>query len=216
LREEVLQEGLTRNLSAFSRFLEAASFSQGQVLNMSSIARETKITQKSISNYFEILDDLLLGFRLPIFNKRAKRQTVQHPKFYYFDVGIYQTLRPRGFLDTQAEIDGAALETLFLQTLRALNDYYELDYQFYYWRTLAGVEVDFIIIGPKGFFAFEIKRSKNVSKRDAKGLFAFKEDYPDAKCYLIYGGSQKYYFDDIEVWPMQSILIKLLDIVNHM
>ncbi|MCP4473597.1 MAG: ATP-binding protein [Gammaproteobacteria bacterium] len=100
LREEVLQEGLTRNLSAFSRFLEVASFSQGQVLNVSAVARECGINQKSVSNYFDILDDLLLGYRLPVFNKRARRQTVRHPKFYFFDVGVYQTIRPRGIIDS--------------------------------------------------------------------------------------------------------------------
>lgn len=214
LREEVLQEGLTRNLASFSRFLEVASFSQGQVLNMAAIARETSISQKNVSNYFDILDDLLLGYRLPIFNKRAKRQTVQHPKFYYFDVGVYQTVRPKGFVDTQAEIDGAALESIFLQTLRAINDYDKLDYQIYYWRTLAGVEVDFILHGPNKLFAFEIKRSENVSKKDAKGLLAFKKDYPEAILYLVYGGKQKYYFDEVTAIPMADILFELAGILK--
>lgn len=214
LREEVMQEGLTRNLSIFTRFLEVASFSQGQVLNMSAIARETHTSQKNVSNYFEILDDLLLGYRLPIFSKRAKRQTIQHPKFYYFDVGVYQTLRPKGFTDLQAELDGAALETLLLQSIRAVNDYYELDYQIYYWRTTAGVEVDFILYGPRGFYAFEIKRSINVSRSDTKGLLAFKQDYPQVKMYLIYGGEHKYYFDDIEVIPIRDILFMLPEILS--
>lgn len=214
LKEEVMQEGLTRNLSAFTRFLETASFSQGQILNMSQIARETSISQKNISNYFDILDDLLLGYRLPIFTKRAKRQTIQHPKFYYFDVGVYQTLRPKGFLDQQAEVDGPSLETLFLQHLRAFNDYYELDYQLYYWRTTAGVEVDFIVHGPKGLFAFEIKRSKNISRSDAKALLSFQQDYPEAKLYLIYGGEKKYYFENVEVIPMQEVLFTLPNILQ--
>ncbi len=214
LREEILQEGLTRNLSAFTRFLEVASFSQGQVLNMSAIARESNISQKNVSNYFDILDDLLLGYRLPIFSKRAKRQIIQHPKFYYFDVGVYQTLRPRGFSDTQAEVDGAALETIFLQSLRAINEYYELEYQLYYWRTLAGVEVDFIVYGQKGFFAFEIKRSSVVSKSDAKGLLSFKQDYPEASLYLIYGGERQYFFDDVKVLPMRDALFLLPTILE--
>lgn len=215
LREEVSQEGLTRNLSTFTRFLEVASFSQGQVLNMSSIARETGTSQKNVSNYFDILEDLLIGYRLPIFSKRAKRQTIQHPKFYYFDVGVYQTLRPKGFSDTQAEIDGAGLETLFLQSLRAINDYYELDYQLYYWRTTAGVEVDFVIHGEKGFFAFEIKRSSHVSREDAKGLLSFAKDYPEVKLYLIYGGEKKYYFDEIEVIPIVEALLELPEILGE-
>jgi len=214
LREEVMQEGLTRNLAVFSRFLEVASFSQGQVLNMSAIARDASTSQKNISNYFEILEDLLLGYRLPVFTKRAKRQTIQHPKFYYFDVGVYQTLRPKGYLDVISEIEGAALETLFLQSLRAFNDYEELDYQFYYWRTPAGVEVDFIAYGSRGFFAFEIKRSSHVSRTDAKGLLSFQQEYPEAKLYLIYGGEQRYYFNQIEVIPLKEILFTLPDILK--
>lgn len=213
LREEVLQEGLTRNLSAFTRFLEVASFSQGQVLNMSAIASDVGVNQKNISNYFDILDDLLLGFRLPIFIKRSKRQTVQHPKFYFFDVGVYQVIRPRGFIDTQAEIDGAGLETLFLQSIRALNDYYELEYQIYYWRTVSGVEVDFVLNGPHGFYAFEIKRAQTVSQNDAKSLRTFKQDFPDVTLYLIYGGSRQYNFGDVTVLPMLDALKKLLEIL---
>ncbi len=215
LREEVMQEGLTRNLANFTRFLEVACFSQGQVLNMSAIARESSLSQKNVSNYFEILADLLLAYRIPIFSKRAKRQLIQHPKFYYFDVGVYQTLRPKGFIDTQAEIDGAALETLFLQSLLALNDYYAWDYEVYYWRTQTGLEVDFILHGPKGLFAFEIKRSRNVSRQDAKGLLAFQEDYPEAKLFLVYGGEQKYHFDSVEVLPLAEALINLPAIVGE-
>ncbi len=209
LREEVLQEGLTRNLSAFSRFLEIASFSHGQVLNISGVARESGLNQKSVSNYFDILDDLLIAYRLPIFKKRAKRQVIQHPKFYFFDVGVYQTLRPRGYIDSRSEIDGAALEGLLLQSLRAINDYYNLDYQLSYWRTTAGAEVDFILYGPNGFHAFEIKHSSQVSRKETKGLLAFYDDYPEAKLYLIYGGNQKLYFDHIEVWPMRDLLFQL-------
>jgi predicted AAA+ superfamily ATPase len=214
LREEVLQEGLTRNLAAFSRFLEVASFSQGQVLSMASIARETGTSQKNVSNYFDILEDLLIAYRLPIFNKRAKRQTIAHPKFYYFDVGVYQILRPKGFSDLQAEIEGAALETLFLQSLRAVNEYYEFEYQLYYWRTLSGLEVDFVLHGEKGLLAFEIKRSHTASRSDAKALMAFQEDYPETKAYLIYGGDKKYHFGTVDVLPITTALFELVNLLE--
>src|SRR3990167_5638577 len=209
LREEVMQEGLTRNLAAFSRFLETASFSQRQILNISDMARESSNKQKNVSNYFDLLEDLLIGFRLPIFTKRAKRQTIAHPKFYFFDVGVYQTLRPRGIVDSVNEIDGAALETLFLQSLRAINDYDELDYQLFYWRTTAGVEVDFVVYGPNGFFAFEIKRASHVNRHDAKGLLSFAKDYPEAKLFLIYMGEQQLQFDLVNVLPMRDLLFQL-------
>ena len=83
LREEIQQEGLTRNLNAFSRFLEAASFSQGSVLNTSGVARECAVERKVVENYFSILEDLLIGCRLPVFTKKAKRRMVSHHKFYF-------------------------------------------------------------------------------------------------------------------------------------
>ena len=140
LREEVQQEGFARNLAAFARFLEAASFSQGSVLNMAAVARESAVSPKVAEDYFGILEDLLIAVRLPIFTKRAKRRLVAHPKFYLFDAGVFQTVRPRGPLDAAEEIRGAALETLFLQQLRAVNDYLGLGYALHDWRTATGDE----------------------------------------------------------------------------
>src|SRR5262249_28868933 len=117
LREEVQQEGLTRNLAAFSRFLEAASFGQAAPLNISAVARECSVDRKIVEGYFDILEDLLLGTRIPPFTKRAKRRLGQHPKFFFFDVGLFRTLRPRGPLDVKEEIDGASLETLLYEEL---------------------------------------------------------------------------------------------------
>jgi predicted AAA+ superfamily ATPase len=209
LREEVLQEGLTRNLAAFSRFLEAASFSQGSVLNISEVARECAVDRKTVESYFTILEDLLLCHRIPVFTKRAKRELVAHPKFFYFDVGVYRALRPLGPLDTPEEISGAALETLFLQQLLAINDYLGCDYEIFFWRTKLGLEVDFVVYGPKGLIAFEIKRSKKVSSFDTKGLRAFKEEYPIAKLYLLYGGETQLYDEDVTIMPFGKALIEL-------
>src|SRR5262245_45026086 len=140
LREEVQQEGFARNLAAFARFLEAASFSQGGVLNMAAVARESAVSAKVVEDYFSILEDLLIAVRLPVFAKRAKRRVIAHPKFYFFEAGVFQTIRPRGPLDAAEEIGGPALETLVLQQLRALNDYLDLGYTLSYWRTAAGDE----------------------------------------------------------------------------
>ena len=89
LREEVQAEGMVRNIGSFSRFMEAISFSHGSVLNISHISRECQVGAKTAEGYFEILEDLLLAHRLPIFQKRSKRALISHPKFYYFDTGIY-------------------------------------------------------------------------------------------------------------------------------
>ena len=215
LREEVLQEGLTRNLGSFSRFLETASFSQGSVLNISEIARESGIERMRVKNYFSILEDLLLASFLPVFTRRAKRRMISHPKFYYFDVGIFRTLRPMGPLDSSQEAEGPGLETLCFQELSAINDYYNYEYNLYYWRTSNGVEVDFILYGPKGLLAFEIKRSGRISKKDLNGLKSFANDYPEAKLYMLYGGSRQEYVDNISILPVEKALKKLPTILQN-
>ena len=119
LREEVQVEGLVRNIGSFSRFLEAMTFSHASLLNTSEVARECQVGRKAVDGFVEILEDLLLGFRLKVFTKKAKRNLVQHPKFYYMDAGIFRSLRPKGPLDAPEEIAGASLEGLVAQQLRA-------------------------------------------------------------------------------------------------
>ena len=215
LREEILQEGLMRNLSQFARFLETASFSQGQVVNMSEVARETAIDRKLVNGYFDILEDLLIGYWLPVFTKRAKRRLILSPKFYLFDSGVYRTIRPRGPLDSPEEIDGSALETVFLAHLRAVNDYYRLGYKLFFWRTSNNIEVDFIVYGERGLFAFEIKRTRHLSRSDFSGLKAFSDDYKIAKCYLLYGGDHEEYHENIHVIPFLEGLKKLIKILQN-
>jgi predicted AAA+ superfamily ATPase len=127
LEQEVQLEGWSRKIGHFARFLEAVSFSHGAILNVSDVARECQIERKTVAAYVEVLEDLLLAFRLPVFTRRAKRQTISHPKFYLFDAGVFRSLRPRGPLDRPAEIEGAALEGLVAQHLRAWIAYSESD-----------------------------------------------------------------------------------------
>jgi predicted AAA+ superfamily ATPase len=173
LEEEIRQEGLTRNLSAFARFLEAASFCQASVLNISSVARECHVERKVVETYFSILEDLLIAYRLPIFSKRAKRRLLVHPKFYFFDAGVYRTLRPMGPLDAPEEVDGISLETLFLQEILALNSALDFGYKIYYWRTSNGREVDFVLYGPKGLLSFEIRRGEKGSVHEFRKFLSF-------------------------------------------
>jgi len=104
LDQEIQQEGLTRRLDDFSRFLEVASFSQAQILNTSNVAREAEIKRMTVKGYFQILEDLLIGYMLPPFTKRAKRRLVNHPKFYYFDPGVFRAIRLMGPYDQPQEL----------------------------------------------------------------------------------------------------------------
>jgi predicted AAA+ superfamily ATPase len=213
LVEEILQESLTRNLSSFSRFLEAASFSQGSVLNISEVARECAVERKVVESYFTILEDLLLAYRIPIFSKRAKRKLIVHPKFYFFDVGVYRALRPMGPLDAPDEVEGISYESLFFQELKAVNDYYGFGYKIYYWRTNSNLEVDFVLYGNRGLKAFEIKKRGRVPTSGFQGLKAFLKDYPTAKAYFIYGGERQMSEDAIDIIPMEYALKNLPNIL---
>jgi predicted AAA+ superfamily ATPase len=214
LEEEIRQEGLTRNLSAFARFLEAASFSQGSILNVSSVARECHVERKVVEGYFSILEDLMIGYRIPPFSKKAKRRLAAHPKFYFFDAGVYRTLRPMGPLDAREEVDGIALETLFLQELIAQNSALHLGYKIFYWRTSNGREVDFVLYGTKGLLAFEIKRSSRITSAMLGGLKSFLADYPVAKAYFAYTGNRRMYDNKIEIVPVLEILNNLETILR--
>lgn len=214
LKEEVQQEGLTRNVAAFGRFLEAASFSQASPLNISQVARECSVQRKTVEEYFGIVEDLLLAVTVPVFERRAKRKLSVHPKFYFFDAGVFRTLRPAGPLDSPAEIDGAALETLVLQQLRAINDYRELGYGIYYWRTRSGLEVDFILYGERGLLAIEVKRTATVRPADLRGLREFCTDYPAAEVIMLYGGSREYRQGNIRIVPIEEGLRSLDELLT--
>lgn len=215
LQEEVMQEGLTRNLGAFARFMEAASFSQGQLLNITEVSRECQIKRKLAENYFQILEDLLLAVRIPVFARKARRRVMQHPKFFLFDAGVFRTLRPTGPLDAPAEVDGAALETLVLQHLRSVLDEYEPGAEIFYWRTTTGLEVDFVIYSKNLFTAIEVKRKRTITPQDLRGLNAFATDYPQARRLLLYGGSEEQIIHGTRIRPVHTALMQLEHILMH-
>lgn len=209
LREEVQMEGLTRNVGNFSRFLEAVSFSHGSILTVSNVARECGVERKVVEGYLHILEDLLLSFRLPVFTRRAKRSTAQHPKFYFFDTGVFNALRPSGPLDRSEEKAGQALEGLVAQHLRAWIDYRHPVANFYYWLTSAGTEVDFVVYGKDLFWAIEVKNATQIQPRDLKALRTFGEDYPEAERFLLYRGREKLLRNGITIQPCGDFLLRL-------
>lgn len=209
LEEEVQREGLARSLGAFARFLEALSFSHGAVLNLSNVARECQVGRRTVQGYLEVLEDLLLGFRVPVFTKRAARKTTVHPKFYYFDAGVYRSLRPSGPLDNPEEIAGSALEGLVAQHLRAWIAYSGTRSELYFWRTRAGTEVDFVVYGDSGFWAVEVKNTAVVRNRDLRGLRTLVNQYPECEAVLVYRGKDRLRIDGIWCIPAEEFLKRL-------
>jgi predicted AAA+ superfamily ATPase len=139
---------------------------------------------------------------------------ISHPKFYFFDVGVYRAIRPKGPLDSPQEAEGVSFESLFFQEVMAINHYLNLGYKIYYWRTSNGQEVDFILYGEKGFKAFEIKRRNKITSTHTRELNSFHRDYPEAERYLIYGGKRNLRIGNIKVMPIVETLKNLPDILK--
>jgi len=157
------------------------------------------------------------GKKRNIFSKKQERKDRNDPldyaKSYFFDTGVYRTLRPMGPLDAPEEVDGIALETLFLQEIIALNEALDLKYKVFYWRTSNDREVDFVLYGPKGLVSFEIKRTSRVTSYMLAGLKSFLADYPMAKVYFVYMGNRRMHEGKIDIVPMQVILKDLRTIL---
>jgi predicted AAA+ superfamily ATPase len=197
IQQEVREEASVRDLGSFARFLEAISLSHGNQLNLNAVAADCSVTRKSAEGYVQVLEDMMLAYRLNVFEKRAKRLLAAHPKFFFFDAGVFQTLRPRNILDSDREVGGYALEGLVGQHLRAWLDGAGGKNSLYYWRTRAGLEVDFVVFGEMGFNAFEIKSGDKVDSGDVKGLKAFLSDYPEAQVALLTPSSRYERLDGI-------------------
>jgi predicted AAA+ superfamily ATPase len=206
IHEEVFSEALVRNTDQFARFLETLSFSHGEVLTVTNIARDSGVSRKTVESYLSIIEDLMLGYRIPIFSHHAKRHLAQHPKFYLFDVGVFRALRPTGPLDDKSAIQGHALEGLVAQHLRAWCDYAADGRKLYFWRTRSNVEVDFVVYGPTTFEAIEVKNSATVRPQDLRALKSFLEEYPNAMARLLYRGSERLLRDGIIIEPIEAWL----------
>ena len=209
VREEVMAEGLVRDIGGFSRFLEAISFSQASLLNVAEVSRECEVSRKTVEGYVSVLEDMLLGNRLPVFSRRAKRTLIKQSKFYFSDCGVFRSLRPKGPLDRPEEMDGAALEGLVYQHLKAWLDYSEESHDLFFWRTQAGVEVDFVVYGESQFVALEVKNSQKVNRKDLRALKTFRSDYPECQTALLYRGTERLLIDDVWCIPCGEFLRRL-------
>lgn len=209
MTEEVKAEGMVRSIGGFSRFLEFVALSHGSVLNISNIARESEVGRKAVEGYVRILEDLMVAFRLAPFLRRSRKALAARPKFYLFDTGVFRILRPTGPLDDPGGVEGPALEGLVAQHLRAWIDYTSAGDRLFFWRTRAGTEVDFVVYGPSGFRAIEVKSARKIRRADLRPLRSFGEDYPEAALLFLYRGDETLVIDGIRCMPAEVFLAGL-------
>jgi predicted AAA+ superfamily ATPase len=209
LKEEVAAEGLVRNLPVFSDFLNFAALSDTEVVNFSTIARDCGVSSQTTKEYFQILEDTLLGNWLPAYRKRPKRRVATSPKFYFSDIGVVNFLSKRGKIEPGSELYGKAFENWCFHELRACNLYSQAYVQISYWRLAGGTEVDFIINNMET--AIEAKAVRKVSGPHLKGLRSLVKDHPNVKRRIIVCLENKPRIteDDIEILPAAEFAKKI-------
>ena len=208
LSHEIKAEAIVRNVPAFHRFLEVAAISNSEMINFSSIARDCGVSSVTVKDYFQILQDTLLGFMLRPFVKKVKRTPLESSKFYFFDMGITRALRRMLVIQEGSVEFGHFFEHFILMEVRAFLSYHHYYKNIYFWRTNCGKEVD-LVIG-EAEWAIEIKTSKQKSLKDFKGLIAFGEEFPHAKLIAITFDDTKRVIDNkIEVFPWREFLKQL-------
>ncbi len=209
LQEEIIHEALVRNVVPFSRFLEIAADQNGEMVNYSNIARDVGIASKTVQDYYQILEDTLICFRLLPFLKGARKRLIKHSKYYFFDLGVTNTLckRPIGPANPGTSLYGRLFEHFIIMEVLRLSDYFEKNFSLYHWRNAQQAEVDLIIESSKGLMACEIKAKEVIHSQDVKGLKKFAEDYPNAQLICISLASHRYDLEEkIQVWPWREFL----------
>jgi predicted AAA+ superfamily ATPase len=207
LREEIQAEALVRSIGGFARFLDVAAAQSGELLNLSGIARDAALPVKTVQNYFEILEDTLIGFRLDAWRASPRGRMVAHPRFYLFDPGITSALTRR----LGAELDSSARGRLFEQWIvlecRRLIDYAQSEARIFFWRTNTGAEVDLLVERHgKLLLACGIKSGRRVSSADLSGLRSFAEVHPEVPRIVVADVAGPFDLSGTEVLPWRLFL----------
>lgn len=205
LKEEIAAEGLTRNIPAFSRFLEVAALCNGKLINFAKISNDSQVARSTIQEYFKILKDTLLGYEVPAWRKSKKRKPLSTSKFYFFDAGLVRFLQNRSQINPGSPEFGEAFETFIFHELKTYADY-RGDKNLAYWRSVSGFEVDFILADKT---AVEVKASRTVGSYDLKGLKALSEEKGLKNYVMVCLEDKVRKIDGIEILPWKIFLERL-------
>ena len=207
LKEEIQAEALTRNIGAFAEFLDVIALTNGKEINYESLACNCQISPSTLKNYIQVLEDTLIGFRLPGFRKTKIRKPTTRSKHYLFDIGVTNALCQRSKIKAKSELFGDAFEHFIILEVRAYNSYKRRRQKLSYWRSTSQMEVD-LLIGQE--IAIEIKGSSLVSEKHLRGLRALKEEGLFKKYIVVsLDPNERVTNDDIGIIPWKDFLQKL-------
>lgn len=214
IKEEIIEEGVIRQLTPFYRFLDLCGQYTSEIVNYSNIARESHTTEKTIKSYFQILEDTLIGYFLPSYDVSVKRSLSKHPKFYFFDNAVSTCLNQRLNDPLSNSEKGVLFEQFLINQFKAYISYSSLQRKLSFWRTSQGDEVDLIIAqGNKIKIAIEIKYMKQISKRDIKSVVKFQEEHPLVPIYILCLTDMPYKIEEITIIGWKDFLKEKMHLI---
>jgi len=180
LREEIREEQIVRNLDPFSRFLEVAAQSSGQIVNYSKIGRDCNVDSRAVARYFQILEETLLGTFLLPYDRSIRKQQGKSPKFYFFDLGVMRALERtlQSSVQPSSYGYGRLFEHFVLWEIIKNNEYSRKRFKLSYLIVKEGGEIDLIVERPNdSTLLIEIKSGDNPQLSDARHLLALKDSF---------------------------------------
>ncbi|WP_291322638.1 DUF4143 domain-containing protein, partial [Desulfonatronospira sp.] len=216
LKEEVAAEGLVRDIGPFAYFLDIVAANNGETVNFNNIARECSVSVKTAQQYFHILEDTFLAFKLSAWTRSGRRRLISHPRYYLFDTGVTNALAHTLTRQLNPNVYGRRFEQFVISQLMAQIEYRRLDYQFYYWRTHHGAEVDVLICqGNRIICALEIKSSQHISTESLRGLKSFADDNPGVPAYVLGHRQKRRHLNNIVLMNWDDFILEELDVVTN-
>lgn len=217
LKEEILDEQVVRKLPPFRRFLEVAAQCNGKIINYSNLAKDVGVDDKTIKEYFLVLEDTLIGFFLEPFHTSFRKRIVGKPKFYFFDTGVVRSLSRRLTLPLfpKTTAYGDAFEHYILLEIMRLGSYFQPDYRYSYIRTVNDVEVDLVVERPgKPLLCIEIKSSQRIAEGDIKSFAKLTQDIPDCEAVVLSQDRFMKKFGHVACYPWQQGLLEFFPEVS--
>lgn len=219
LRQELLEEGLIRNLAPFSRFLKVAGLRNGQILNTERIASDCKVGRTTVDKYFEVLIDTLIGYRLPAYLPGLKEKEVSHSKFYFFDSGVARAASGQTGHSVSPESWGFYFETYLLNEIRAYLSYKKIKNNLFHYAVSGSGDIDLIIqhrpreiSRAEQVTLVEFKASHDWDSKWTKSLLDFSARNKKIKIQRLIGvylGDRRLTQKDVEILPVFEFLSEL-------
>lgn len=210
LREEVQAEALVRNLGGFARFLDVVAAENGGIVNASAVGRDASLAPRTVQEYYQILEDTLIGYRLEAWRSSPRARLVGHPRFYLFDTGVTNALARRLGAPPDPVWRGRLFEQWVVLECARLLDYRQAEARLFYWRTNHGAEVDLLVERHGRLrLAVEIKAKRRVSGADLSGLRSFAERHPDVRRVVVAEVPEPYALGEVDVVPYRRFFERL-------